>query len=316
MANAEGGYSEWSEGVLQRLSGLLSLVIQRTRMEARLKEAKKMAEGAHKAKSELISGMSHELRTPLNAIIGFSEVLRDQYFGPLNEKQQEYVEDILESGKHLLSVINDILDLSRIEAGKAELIIGPVNVVDLIEGTLQLIKQKSVKHAIGVEVFIPEYLREMSFPADARKLKQVMYHLLSNAVKFTPDGGMIRVGVKLGSEYPSREAPGENGPMLEIWVEDNGIGLDEEYHEKVFEDFFQVKSGIVDKSPGAGLGLSTAKRLVEMHSGEIRVESEGRGKGCRFAFFVPLRRHGVQVEDAPRDSGRRVSGFDSREVSQ
>ncbi len=145
--------------------------------------------------------MSHELRTPLNAVIGFSEVLRDQYFGKLNEKQAEYIKDILDSGKHLLSLINDILDLSKVEAGKMELELSPVSIKDLLENSLVMIKEKAHKHGVSLDLKIPEEMSELDIQADERKLKQIMFNLLSNAAKFTPDGGEIRVEAKSIEEF-------------------------------------------------------------------------------------------------------------------
>ena len=149
------------------------------------------ADEANRAKSAFLSSMSHELRTPLNSIIGFSEVLSDQHFGELNEKQAEYVIDVLESGKHLLSLINDILDLSKVDAGKMELDLSQVNIKNFLENSLIMIKETSMKRGISLDLRIPEYLSELEIRADERKLKQVMYNFLSNATKFTPEGGAI-----------------------------------------------------------------------------------------------------------------------------
>jgi hypothetical protein len=221
--------------------------------------------------------MSHELRTPLNAIIGFSEVLRDEYFGSLNEKQADYVNDILESGKHLLSLINDILDLSKVEAGKLELEPSRVNLKDLLENSLVMIKEKCMKNGIDLSFSIAEGLDDLEISADERRLKQVMFNLLSNAAKFTPDGGAI----KLEAE--------KKGEEVVVSVEDTGIGVAPDDQEKIFEEFHQVKGSLQDKTPGTGLGLPLAKRLVEMHKGRIWIESEGEGKGSRFSFTLPLK---------------------------
>lgn len=232
---------------------------------------------ANQAKSDFLANMSHELRTPLNAIIGFSEVLQDQYFGKLNEKQAEYLKDILESGRHLLSLINDILDLSKVEAGKAELELAPVNIKSLLENSLIMIKEKAAKHGIGLEIQVPEELADLEIQADERKLKQVMFNLLSNAVKFTPDGGNITV-----------EA-GKEQEELTLSVADTGIGIALNDQKKLFEEFYQVKGGKTGKTPGTGLGLALSKRFVELHGGRIRMESKGEGKGSRFSFTLPLK---------------------------
>jgi len=221
--------------------------------------------------------MSHELRTPLNAVIGFSQVLQEQYFGKLNEKQAEYVGDILESGQHLLSIINDILDLSQIEAGKMELKLSGVKIKDLLERSLVMIKEKALVHSIKLDIDITRDLEGLEITADARRLKQVMFNILSNAVKFTPNGGAIRLECR------------KEGKELIISVSDTGIGIAPEEQERVFDEFYQVISGIrKDKSSGTGLGLSVTKSIVEMHGGRIWVESEGLGKGSRFSFTLSI----------------------------
>ena len=242
-----------------------------------LEIAVREAEAANKAKSEFLSSMSHELRTPLTAIIGFSQVLGEQYFGELNEKQAEYVKDILESGEHLLSLINDVLDLAKIEAGKAELELSTFNVKELLENSIIMIKEKALKHSLALETQISSKLDALSIIADERKLKQVVFNLLSNAAKFTPDHGSITVGgIRNGSE-------------LIISVSDTGIGIGSEEQEKIFDEFYQVLSGPKDKTPGTGLGLPLSKRLVEMHGGRIWVESKGKDKGSIFTFSIPIR---------------------------
>jgi len=242
-----------------------------------LEVAVKDAEAANQAKSEFLSGMSHELRTPLTAIIGFSQVLAEQYFGELNEKQAEYAKDILESGEHLLSLINDILDLAKVEAGKAELELSSVNMKELLESSLVMIKEKALKHSLSLEARISSVLDNLLIIADQRKLKQVMFNLLSNAAKFTPDHGRITV-----------EA-GREGEEIMVSITDTGIGIALKDQGNIFDEFYQVRSGAKDKTPGTGLGLPLSKHFIEMHGGRIWVESEGKSKGSRFIFSLPIR---------------------------
>ena len=263
--------------------GIVNDISMRKQAEQTLKKAKELAEMANKAKSDFLSSMSHELRTPLTAVIGFAEVLKDQYFGKLNEKQTDYVKDIFESGQHLLSLINDILDLSKVEAGKMELELSEINIRHLLEYSLIMIKEKALKHRIRLDIQIPEELSGLEIQADERQLKQVMFNLLSNAVKFTPDGGAIEVEAKQVAQE------------LIISVSDTGIGIAPDDQEKIFDEFYQVIGGKKDKTPGTGLGLTIAMRFVKMHGGSLWVESKEKNKGSRFCFTLPLR---VEPPDA------------------
>ncbi len=224
-------------------------------------------------KSEFLANMSHELRTPLNAIIGFSEVLRDRCFGYINQKQAEYVEDIHESGKHLLSLINDILDLSKIEAGMMTIERSPFDLESLLHGSISMVREKAAKRRIGIRVEtgqLPPFIE-----ADERKVKQIVYNLLSNSVKFTSDGGHITLSGTM------------KGDEIEVSVEDDGIGIDEPDFERVFSKFEQIDSGESRHYEGSGLGLALARSMVELHGGKIAVASE-LGRGSRFTFTLPV----------------------------
>jgi signal transduction histidine kinase len=295
---------EMLDNLEQSRQEMLNVKNQIERQNRELEKAKLEAEAASRTKSAFLANMSHELRTPLNAVIGFSEVLRDQYFGKINDKQQEYVRDILESGKHLLSLINDILDLSKVEAGKVELEISKVKIKILLENSFVMIKEKALNHGIDLVLNIPDSLSEVEIQADERKLKQVIFNLLSNAAKFTPDGGEIILSARyltlVKDHLETQDAQILTIPVnivedlmthryfLEISVKDTGVGLGTEDQEKVFEEFYQVQGGTTDKSPGTGLGLPLSKKFIELHNGRIWAESEGEEKGSVFIFILPV----------------------------
>jgi signal transduction histidine kinase len=218
--------------------------------------------------------MSHELRTPLNAIIGFSEVLQERMFGELNAKQAEYIEDILSSGRHLLSLINDILDLSKVEAGRMELQLGRFDLPSALDGALTLVRERATRHGITLDLAVDPRLDDVV--GDERKVRQVVLNLLSNAVKFTGEGG--RVGV----------AAVRRDGEVEVSVSDTGIGIAAEDQPAIFEEFRQVGSDYTRKREGTGLGLTLARKFVELHGGRIWVASEV-GKGSTFAFTLPER---------------------------
>jgi len=216
----------------------------------------------------------------MNAILGFSEVLLEEYFGPLNDKQREYISDVLSSGNHLLSLINDVLDLSKIEAGKMELELERFYVIDILENSMRMVREKANKHGIHLSLDIPRDMETCQIDADGRKLKQVLFNLLSNAVKFTPDGACVTLKTRFSD-------PSSN--ILQIIIEDTGIGIGPDHLNSIFEEFYQIQNGVVNKTPGTGLGLSISRQLVQLHGGDIRAESEGLGNGSRFVVELPCR---------------------------
>jgi signal transduction histidine kinase len=268
-----GGFPSDVVQLLQTFATQSALAIQNARLFREIKEKGLQLELASKHKSEFLANMSHELRTPLNAIIGFSEVLKERMFGELNAKQLEYAHDIHSSGHHLLSLINDILDLSKIEAGKVELEPTRFHLATALEGALTLVRERAARHGIGVSLHVDERLDEIV--ADERKVRQVLLNLLSNAVKFTPDDGQI--GVQAALVHGT----------VEVSVKDTGIGIAPEDQEAVFEEFRQVGNDDLHKGEGTGLGLTLARKFVELHGGRIRVQSE-LGKGSTFTFSLPL----------------------------
>jgi len=228
-------------------------------------------EAASRHKSEFLANMSHELRTPLNAVIGFSEVLSERMFGDLNEKQDEYLKDIYSSGQHLLSLINDILDLSKIEAGRMELEVTDFDLPAAIDNALILVRERANRRGITLGRAIDD--RVGTVRGDERKVKQVLLNLLSNALKFTPEGGRIDVRAAMSDG------------MAEISVADTGVGIAPEDQEAIFEEFRQV--GTADKKvEGTGLGLALSRKFIELHGGRIWVQSEP-GKGSTFSFTLP-----------------------------
>ena len=270
-------------------------ITERKRAEESLILAKEEAERANRAKSEFISGISHELRTPLNAIIGFSKLMLNPRVGPLNEDQRTYIQDIVQSAEHLLQLINDLLDLSKIEAGKLTLDLSDFSLVELLDQSLTIVNEKALQHNLTLHTEItPEVEALPGIVADKRKVKQIMYNLLSNAVKFTPDGGTIIVSAvcELGFKKPSKKSkqarPSSCGDRIVVRVKDTGIGISPEHQARVFGAFEQVDSSYARRQQGTGLGLALAKRMVEMHGGRIWLESQV-GRGSTFSFSLPIR---------------------------
>ena len=265
-------FSDREIGLLRTFGDQAAIALENVRLFREIEDKSRQLEVANKHKSEFLANMSHELRTPLNAIIGFSEVLLEKMFGEINAKQQDYLSDIHSSGRHLLALINDILDLSKIEAGRMELEPSDFDVPTALQNAMTLVRERAQRHGIALSLDIDPAVRELR--ADERKFKQILVNLLSNAVKFTPDGGQVALRARLV----------ERG--LEVSVSDTGIGIAPEDQEKVFEEFRQVGGDYKTKQEGTGLGLALARRFVELHGGVISVQSE-LGKGATFTFTIP-----------------------------
>jgi signal transduction histidine kinase len=230
-------------------------------------------ETASRHKSDFLATMSHELRTPLNAIIGFSEVLHEQMFGELNERQIAFVEDVLVAGEHLLSLINDVLDLAKIEAGGMELELSEVAIPDVLRSAVSMHSERASRE--GVELSLTTEPEEITISADGRRVRQIVFNLVSNAVKFTPAEGRVDVSARL-----------DDG-QVEIAVADSGPGIAPEELETIFEEFKQAMDG--KRAEGTGLGLPLSRKLVELHGGRLWVESTA-GNGSTFRFNLPIRR--------------------------
>jgi signal transduction histidine kinase len=228
-------------------------------------------ETASRHKSDFLATMSHELRTPMNAIIGFSEVLHEQMFGELNERQLAYVDDVLAAGKHLLSLINDVLDLAKIEAGSMELELSEVAIPEVLRSAVSMHAERASRG--GIELSLTTEPEEITIDADSRRVRQIVFNLLSNAVKFTPPGGRVDVSARL-----------DDG-RVEIAVADTGPGIAPEELETIFEEFKQATDG--KRAEGTGLGLPLSRKLVELHGGRLRVESDA-GRGSTFRFTLPV----------------------------
>jgi PAS domain S-box-containing protein len=287
-------------------------VTELKRFEQTLRQKNVELEDASRMKSEFLANMSHELRTPLNAIIGFSEVLRDGLLGEMSDKQRGFIGDIFSSGNHLLSLINDILDLSKVEAGKMTLDLEPVQVSSFFMNSLSIIREKAAARHIRLGMEGSEELGTID--ADGRKIKQILYNLLSNAVKFTNDGGKVMLSAGRVARADVGQLPGswkgrsfslaENGvdDFLKITVTDNGIGISDEGLESLFRPFSQIDGGLGRKFEGTGLGLAMVKLLAELHGGTVAVQS-AVGQGSRFTVWLPFRTAEVRGLSAGKVAG-------------
>ena len=272
-------------------------VTDRRRSERTLQQKNVELEHASRMKSEFLATMSHELRTPLNSVIGFSEALKDGLLGDLTESQQEYIGDIFTSGQHLLSLINDILDLSKVEAGMMNLEMEVVDARQLLSNALSIVREKALARSISLDLELDEHVGDTQL--DVRKTKQIVYNLLSNAVKFSSQGGLVSLRARqvprnavgtLDGTWPVRTfelAENEFTEFLEICVTDTGIGISEENMAKLFQSFTQIDSSLARKFEGTGLGLAMVKQMTELLGGSVAVASR-EGKGACFAAWIPL----------------------------
>jgi signal transduction histidine kinase len=277
VRDAPGGFSAAQVRLVETFADQAVIAIQNARMFREIEEKSRQLEIANRHKSAFLANMTHELRTPLNAIIGFSEVLSEGMFGDINERQLEYLRDIHSSGRHLLSLINDVLDLSKIEAGRMELDLSCFNLGLLLDDALTLVRERAQRAGLSLSVEVGPGLEE--WIADARKVKQVVINLLSNALKFTPPGGSIRLC--------ARRADGDAQPVAELSVSDTGVGIATEDQSIVFEEFRQGGGDRVRKAQGTGLGLPLSRRFVELHGGQLSLTSRS-GEGSTFRFTLPL----------------------------
>jgi len=267
-------FSDRQIKLLETFASQAVIAIENVRLFNEIQEKSRQLELASRHKSEFLSSLSHELRTPLNAVIGFSEALLERMFGEMNAKQEDYLKDIHSSGQHLLSLIKDILDLSKIEAGRMELELSEFSLPNALQDAITLMRERAQTHGIAIELRVDKRLDEIR--ADERKLKQIVLNLLSNAVKFTPDGGRVELDARV------------NGSSVEVSVKDTGVGIAPEDQQAVFEEFRQVGHHYTIKHEGTGLGLALTRRFVELHGGKISLESE-LGKGSTFTFTLPLK---------------------------
>ncbi len=255
---------------------------------------------AMRAKDDFLSAMSHELRTPLTAVLGLSEILQLNVHDPLNEQQLHYVQLIHQSGEHLLALINDVLDLAKVSAGRLELQISPVGVISLCQAACHLVAPQADKKHITVSLALDPAVTEIQ--ADARRLKQILINLLGNAVKFTPAGGQVALAVHGDAEQQ----------RVDFTVRDTGVGIAPEDLPRLFQDFVQLDARLAREYEGTGLGLAMVRRLVELHGGQVRAESEGLGKGSRFTVSLPwvafLERAAPAEEAPPRPAVARAAG--------
>ena len=274
---------------------MAAFLVQRLRLEADLRRVSDAAEAASRAKTELLANMSHELRTPLNAVIGFSEVIGTEMFGPLGPRYLEYADDINQSGKHLLALISDLLDISRAESGQLALKEDVVDVASVVESSIRFVTPQAIEAKVTLAVELAANLPLLR--ADELKFRQVLVNLLSNGIKFTPAGGRVTLAARLDAAR-----------TLNLVVSDTGIGMAAQDIPAAFEAFRQLDSTLSRKHEGAGLGLSLSKRLIELHGGTIQIDSAvGRGT------VVTVRFPPTRVEARPFAAAQRTASGAARE---
>jgi signal transduction histidine kinase/CheY-like chemotaxis protein len=297
-----GDFSEETLDLLETFASQSALALLNAQLFRALEERSAQLEVAGRHKSEFLASMSHELRTPLNAVLGFSEVLLERMFGDINEKQEEYLRDIHGSGKHLLELLNEILDLSKVEAGQMELEFTLVDVRAVLEYAASMLRERAAAHAIALQVEVDDRVGEVE--VDELRFRQVVLNLVSNAVKFTPDGGAVVVRARVV------------GAELQVSVEDTGIGIPETDRERIFESFQQGGRG-ASREEGTGLGLTLSRRIVELLDGRMWLESEV-GAGSTFGFAFPVRRrtapHASQAAPLPGSTSIVVIEDDRRSL--
>ncbi len=277
-----GDFAVETVDLLRTFAAQSALAIQNARLFRESEDKSHQLEAANRHKSEFLANMSHELRTPLNAIIGFSEVLAERMFGDVNDKQAEYLQDIRDSGRHLLSLINDILDLAKVEAGRLDLELGRFHLPTTLDNALTLVRERATRHGITLDQLVDERLGDLV--ADERKVKQILLNLLSNAVKFTPKGGRVCVTATASVD------------VITISITDTGIGIAPEDQGAIFEEFRQVGRDDARHQEGTGLGLTLAKKFVELHGGQIGVRSQ-IGQGSTFTLTLPVRSEDTRVNE-------------------